>query len=106
LLGEIVYVGRIVDDSVAGAGILENGKYWIGFCLPRLWYSSPNSIDVTVAHEYAHVFLEHVPKGEVPEEEAEQAVHCQLETWGIVEEYFTLYFPTKKNAYFSITIIP
>ncbi len=106
LLGEMVYVGRIVDDSVAAAGIFENGKHWIGFCLPRLWYKSPDYLLVIVAHESAHVFLEHNRKGGLPEEEAEKAVHEQLKLWRIKEEYFTLYFPSKENAYYSITIVP
>jgi hypothetical protein len=74
--------------------------------LPLLWYTSANSIDVTVAHEYAHVFLEHNPKRDPPEQEAEEAVHEQLKLWRIKEEYITLYFPSKKNAYYSITVVP
>jgi len=72
LLGRIVFTEDTSETSEAGAGILEDGKYCVVFFLRYLSYKSTEYLLVTVAHEFAHVFLEHKPKGELPEEAAEE----------------------------------
>ena len=106
LLGKIVYTEDTSKIAEAGAGILDDGKYCVVFFLRYLWYKPIESLFVTVAHEFAHVFLEHKSKSELPDEEAEEAVHTQLKEWGIVEIYYTFYFPSKKNPFLVIDILP
>jgi hypothetical protein len=87
LLATFIVTKDTSKTAEAGAGVLENGEYFVVFFLPHLWYKSTDDLLLTVAHEFAHVFLEHKPKNVLPEE-AEEAVHKQLKIWGTKDEYY------------------
>jgi hypothetical protein len=105
LLDGICYSERTPEDYEAAAGVLENGKYGVTFFLPHLRYMPDVFLLITVAHEFAHVFLEH-KRPDTPEDEqaCEEAVHNQLKVWAVREEYPTIYFPSKGKPFLEISI--
>jgi hypothetical protein len=88
-LGRIYYSEETPEYHKAMTGISKDGKYFIVFFLPHLCHESTKSLRLTIAHEFAHVFLGHCYI-EIPRLVTEEAVHKQLEAWGFEDKDFEL----------------
>jgi hypothetical protein len=88
-LGRIYFSDETPEDYQALTAISQDGKYFVVFFLPHLWYESNSTLLLTVAHEFAHVLLGHCHV-EVPRLVTEEQVHHQLEAWGFEDKDFEI----------------